>query len=90
MLAQTLVTDLFTAALATGGDMAEIFAEHTERCGIGMVNGLVERANWGIDYGCGLRVICGHNAVYAYTNRLTRDDLLTLAREAAEIGRAHV
>jgi TldD protein len=73
-----------TAALSTGGDFAEIFAESSERDSVVMVNGLVEKANWGVDYGCGLRIIHGVSAIYAYTNRTDRDSLLKLAREAAQ------
>lgn len=83
MLNKNLVTDVLTAALSKGGDMAEIFAENTERNSVSMVNGLTEKANWGVDYGAGLRIICGHNAIYVYTSKLDRDSLLKLAKDAA-------
>ena len=84
MLDKNLVTDILTAALSTGGDMAEIFVENSEQDSVTMINGLVEKANWGVDYGCGIRVICGYNAIYAYTNRLDGDNLIKVAQEAAQ------
>jgi len=84
MLDKHLVQDVLTAALSTNGDMAELFVENSELNTIIMINGLVEKANWGIDYGCGIRIICGHNAIYAYTNRLDKDNLIKVALEAAQ------
>ena len=88
MLDKQLVYDVLTAAMATGGDMAEIFAENTARDTINMLNGQVEKANWGIDAGLGLRIIFGTSAVYAYTNTTTRDSLIKLAKDAAQAVKA--
>ena len=88
MLDKQLVHDVLTAALATGGDMAEIFMENTVKDSIVMTNGQVEKANWGIDYGLGLRIILGTNAVYAYTNNTDRNSLLRLASDAAQAVKA--
>ncbi|MDR1663317.1 MAG: TldD/PmbA family protein [Clostridiales bacterium] len=74
--------------MATGGDLAEIFLENTERGNIGLVNGLVEKANWGVDYGCGLRIIYGFSAVYAFTNKTDRASLINLAKDAAQAVKA--
>ena len=84
MLDQRTVQDVLNAALSTGGDLAELFVENTENNTVNMINGLVEKANWGIEYGCGIRIICGHNAIYAYTNRLERSNLIKVAQEAAQ------
>ena len=87
MLDKTLAHDILTLALSTGDHFAEIFLENSESNIIVMTNGLVEKANWGIDYGLGLRIIHGeeggHSAIYAYTNRTDRESLLKLAKEAA-------
>jgi len=82
------VYDVLTAALATGGDLAEIFMENTVKDTIVMTNGQVEKANWGVDYGLGLRIILGTNAVYAYTNNTSRNSLLMLAKDAAQAVKA--
>ncbi|MCL2204889.1 MAG: TldD/PmbA family protein [Defluviitaleaceae bacterium] len=88
MLDKQLVYDVLTAALSTGGDLAEIFMENTVRDSITMTNGLIEKANWGMDYGLGLRIITGTNAVYAYTNNTSRASLLKLATDAAQAVKA--
>jgi len=84
LLDKQLVYDVLTAALATGGDLAEIFMENTVKDNITMTNGQVEKASWTLDYGLGLRVIQGTGAVYAYTNNTSRESLLKLAKEAAQ------
>jgi len=88
VLDKQLVHDVLTAALATGGDLAEIFMENTVKDTIVMTNGQIEKANWGVDYGLGLRIILGTNAVYAYTNNTSRESLLNLAKDAAQAVKA--
>ena len=90
MLDKQLVYDVLTAAMATGGDLAEIFVENTARDSISMLNGQVEKANWGIDSGLGLRIIFGTSSVYAYTNNTGRDSLLKLAKDAAQAVKASI
>jgi TldD protein len=62
--------------------------ENTVKDTITMTNGLVEKANWGVDYGLGLRIITGTNAVYAYTNNTSRPALMRLAQDAAQAVKA--
>jgi TldD protein len=88
LLDKQLVYDVLTAALSTGGDLAEIFMENTVKDSVTMTNGLIEKANWGVDYGLGLRIITGTNAVYAYTNNTSRVSLLKLATDAAQAVKA--
>ena len=49
-----------------------------------MVNGHVDNAVSGIDYGAGIRIFNGTNAVYVYTNDLSEDNLIKTAEQAAE------
>ena len=90
MLDKQLVYDVLTAALSTGGDLAEIFLENTVKDTIEMINGQVEKANDGINHGLGLRVIYGQSAVYAYTNSTGRDSLIKLAKESAQAVKAGI
>jgi len=76
--------------MSTGGDLAEIFVENTARDTIQMLNGQVEKANWGIDAGLGLRIIFGTSAVYAYTNNTSRESLLKLAKDASQAVKASI
>ncbi|MDR2536168.1 MAG: TldD/PmbA family protein [Treponema sp.] len=76
MLDKQVVQDVFEAALSTGGDFAELFMENNTKNSIVMVNGVVEKAQSGIDYGAGIRIFNGYNAVYVYTNEASRENLI--------------
>ncbi|RXI97754.1 TldD/PmbA family protein [Anaerobacillus alkaliphilus] len=84
MLQQSLIEDLITAALSTGGDFAEIFVEDKFNTNIALVGGKIETSISGRDYGIGIRIFQGLNSVYAYTNEHDRDKLIAVALEAAQ------
>lgn len=71
------------AALSTGGDFAEIFAEDTLTGNIRMIDDKIDSASTGKFYGAGIRVLKGVNCVYATTNDLTEKGLITCAKKAA-------
>ena len=54
MLKKSAVENILAAALESGADFAEIYAERTKRSSIAMVNGKVETALGGMDYGAGV------------------------------------
>jgi TldD protein len=83
MLDKTVAHDALEAALETGGDFAELFVENCARNSIVMINGVVEKAQAGIEYGAGIRIFNGYNAIYAYTNDASRESLIKTARIAA-------
>lgn len=83
MLDKNLVHDVLSESLSTGGDFAEIFVENNVRNTINMVNGICEKSVSGIDYGAGLRIFTGFNAIYVYTNDTSYDNFIKIAREAA-------
>jgi len=83
MLDNNLICDILTILLETGGDFAEIFAEHTIRNNVGVTNGICEKGVSGVDYGVGLRIFTGFNAIYVYTNDISRGGLTDIARQAA-------
>ena len=80
MISKNLAKRVLNAALATGGDFAELFLEDT------ISNGLVRDsldainiANSSVTYGAGLRILKGLQSVYGYTNDLSKEGLLKLA-----------
>lgn len=83
MLSEKLIAEVLSAALATGGDFAEIFAEDTYNTSISMINGIIEDGVQGRDYGVGIRIFQGTRSVYAFTNDLSLENLKRVAREAA-------
>ena len=83
MLKKAAVENILTAALESGADFAEIYAEETKRSNIAMVNGRVETALGGMDYGAGVRLFFGNQAIYGFTNDLSEENLIRIAREGA-------
>ncbi len=75
--------DILSEALSFGGDFSEIFIEHNQKNNISMVNGKIDKANSGLDYGLGLRIFSGDKVIYSYTNNLLFDNLIKMAREAS-------
>ncbi len=83
MLSKSIIDDVLTAALSTGGDFAEIFVEDRFNTGLLLVGGKIESGVSGRDYGVGIRIFYGLNSIYAYTNDSTRENLIKVAKEAA-------
>ncbi len=83
MLNETVVEHTLAAALETGADFAELYVEETKQNQINMVNGNVETAVSGLDYGAGLRLFFGNRTLYAFTNDTTEKSLIALARQTA-------
>lgn len=71
------------AALACGGDFAEIFWEDTRSTRMQLMNSEAESISFSRLHGAGVRVFVGLNAVYAYTNDTDREGLLRCAEQAA-------
>jgi TldD protein len=73
------------AALADGGDYADLYFEHTTTSSILLDESLVKSASEGIAMGCGVRVLAGEQTGYAYTDDLSPDRILKAAKVAARI-----
>ncbi|TCZ79875.1 TldD/PmbA family protein [Paenibacillus albiflavus] len=84
MLNPSLVHNILTAALETGGDFAEVFVEDKTVGNLGMIGGVVETALSGRDFGVGVRILNGSFAVYAYTNDFSEANLIKVAKSAAQ------
>ena len=83
MIDDGVLRDVLSAALATGGEFAEVYAENRRSTSVRLEERKVEEVTSGTDRGAGVRVIRGNSTAYAYTNRLERDSLLEAARVAA-------
>ena len=75
--------EVLGAALASGGDFAEIFWEDTRSSRMQLMNSEAESINFSRLHGAGIRVFVGTNAVYAYTNETDREGLLRCAKQVA-------
>jgi len=84
MINNNLAKNVLKHALSTGGDFAEIFLENKSSRNISVINGKLDSVMSGIDYGVGIRIFCGLNSVYAYTNKRSESDLIEVAKSAAD------
>ncbi len=84
LISKNTAEAVLLSAVSTGAEFAEIFMENNIKNSIGVINGKVERANSGIDYGCGIRIIDKDKVVYVYTNKPERENLIRLAKEGAQ------
>ncbi len=76
--------EVLQAALAGGGDFAEIFMEDTRSSRMQLVSSEAESINFSRLHGAGIRVFAGLNPVYAYTNETDREGLLRCAVQVAK------
>ena len=83
MLDKNIITDVLLAAVSTGGDFAELFIEDTIKNSINYLDGQLEATQSGRDFGIGIRIFKGTNAIYAYTNSFKKEDLIKTAKKAA-------
>ncbi|WP_315081469.1 TldD/PmbA family protein [uncultured Clostridium sp.] len=83
MLVKSIVSQVLARCLITGGDFAEIFEDDSVNNSISLIDGKVEDAIGGRNYGIGIRIFKGLKSVYAYTNNNSLDSLLETAYRAA-------
>lgn len=83
MISRDVAEEVIERALSAGGDFAELFMNDTVSNSIGMVDGRIEKAVSGRDYGAGIRILLGNTGVYAYTNEADRLSLLRTVEKAA-------
>ena len=72
--------------LKGGGDWCDLFFEDTSYSELMLRDGEVTSGGSHIDYGCGVRVLCGEKTGYAYAESTDYPALLAAARYAAVIG----
>lgn len=83
MISKKVAIKVLNAALATGGDYAEIYCEETNSESIFLDNGKVESIGHPQNYGCGIRIFQKTQSVYGYTSTLTEKSLISLATNLA-------
>jgi TldD protein len=83
MISKSLALEVLNAALATGGDYAEIYLEQTDAENVALENGKVESCGTSELYGCGIRILQKTRQVYGYTSDLSKNSLVKLASSLA-------
>ena len=87
MIDEPVLQRVLSAALRTGGDFAEVFAEDRRSSSAVLDDGRVEEFTSGRDRGAGIRVIRGETTGFAHTADLSEDGLRTAAEAAAAAAR---
>ncbi len=78
---KSIAKEVLLEALTTGADYAEIFFENTYKGSINYLSRHVESIENEELYGVGLRLLIGDKETYGYTNDLSKESLLKLARK---------
>ena len=84
-LTEASLSQYLAAALADGGEYADLYFEHTTSSSLLVDESLVKTATEGISMGCGVRVLAGEQTGYAYTDDLAPEKILKAAKIAARI-----
>lgn len=79
MLDRGTLAEVLDAALQHGGDFADVFVENRVTTMVACEENQIERIQSGNDIGAGVRVVKGDTTAYAYTNKVTKEELLSVA-----------
>ncbi len=88
MIDEAVLARVLTAALRTGGDFAEVFAEDRRTSSARLDDGKVEDLTSGRERGAGIRVVVGETTGFAHTADLSEASLLEAADAAATAARS--
>ncbi len=82
---EAMIRAALSAALAKGGDHADVFFQHKVSRTMALEDGEVNRAFAWVELGVGVRVVKGDQTGYGYTEELTLDAVTSAAATAAAI-----
>jgi len=74
-------------ALREGGEYADLFFEQTQSIAIICEEDRIEKVIAGLDIGVGLRILLDGRTIYSFTNQISEEDLLDLARRINRVVR---
>src|SRR5262249_12110161 len=81
------IDSLLSAALARGGDYADLYFEYRLSNSLGLEEEIIKSATKSIHQGVGVRVIVGEKTGYAYIDRITVEAISRAAETASHIAR---
>ncbi|MCU1501793.1 MAG: peptidase family protein [Ilumatobacteraceae bacterium] len=83
MIDQDVLERVLTAAVRTGAEFAEVYAEDKRSTSASLDDGRIEQVTSGRDRGAGIRVVRGETTGFAHTADLSERGLLVAATAAA-------
>ena len=84
MISRILLEDVLAAAMSTGADFAEVYAEKTRNNGMRFLDGKIDTVSDDMVSGVGIRAFIGTRTVYATTTDLSRAGLIRCAKAVAD------
>lgn len=78
---KNLYQKVLEVCLTTGGDFAEIYLEDTTSNNISLSSNEIKSSTTSNIFGCGIRILKELQEVYGYTNDVTEEGLMTLAKK---------
>jgi TldD protein len=84
---EAVLSRVLGAALRSGGEFAEVFAEDARSSSARLDDGKVEEVTSGRSRGAGIRVVVGETTGFAHTADLTETGLLAAAEAASAVAR---
>ncbi|MGI9029503.1 MAG: TldD/PmbA family protein [Ilumatobacteraceae bacterium] len=87
MIDHDVLERVLTAAMRSGGEFAEVYAEDKRSTSAGLDDGRVEQVTSGRDRGAGIRVVAGETTGFAHTSDLSETGLKAAAEAAAAAAR---
>jgi len=87
LIDEAVVEGVLAAALRTGGEFAEVFAEDRRGTSARLDDGRVEELTSGRERGAGIRVVVGETTGFAHTSDLSEAGLRAAAEAAAAAAR---
>src|SRR6478609_7452713 len=87
VIEEAVISRVLGAAMRTGGEFAELFAEDKRNSSARLDDGRIEELGSGRDRGAGIRVVVGDTTGFAHTADLTESGLMAAADAAAAAAR---
>ncbi len=82
---EAVIRRALKAAMAKGGEFADLYFQHSVGNYLGLEDGEVNRAYSSVDLGVGVRVVVGDQTGFAFTEDLSPDSIVKAAQTAASI-----
>jgi len=82
---EAVIHRVLSEAMGRGAEFADLYFQHVKNTSLTLEDGIVSRANTGIEQGVGVRAVIGDQVGYAFSESLDLDSMLEAARTAATI-----
>ena len=82
---ETVAAQALSEAMGKGAEFADLYFQHVRSTSLSLEDGIISRANTGVDQGVGIRAVIGDQVGYAFSESLQPGAIYAAARTAAAI-----